>query len=319
VSNLELAPAETDCPPDAATGARADLLDGRDVPLGRHTVVRRLLPHTNRRTVGAWCFFDHFGPENIADTPGMQVPPHPHCGLQTVTWLLSGEVLHRDSLGTLATITPGQLNLMTAGFGIAHSEESPPEHMPVMHGLQLWIALPESVTEARFEHHAALPELTYGGVSMTVVIGTFDGTSSPARVHTPLVGVQITAQGSASLPVQPSWEYAAILIDGSATVAGQALTPGSLLYLGTSRSSLEISGDGRLFLIGGEPFEEELVMWWNFVARSHEQIVEARSAWMARERFGEVHGYAGDRLPAPELPTVRLKPRSRHGRPMPPS
>jgi quercetin 2,3-dioxygenase len=319
VSNLELAPAETECPPGAAAASRTDLLEGRDVPLGRHTVVRRLLPHTNRRTVGAWCFFDHFGPENIADTPGMQVPPHPHCGLQTVTWLVAGEVLHRDSLGTLATIRPGQLNLMTAGFGIAHSEESPDGHTPVMHGLQLWIALPREVTEARFEHHEDLPVRHYGGVAATVVIGTFDGADSPARVHTPLAGVEIAARGSASLPVRPDWEYAAVLVDGTATVAGAELPLGVLLYLGTDRSSLDVDGDGRVFLIGGEPFEEELVMWWNFVARSHEEIVAARTAWMAHERFGEVHGYAGDRLPAPELPTVRLKPRSRHGRPLPPS
>ena len=166
------------------------------MPLGRHTVVRRLLPHTNRRTVGAWCFFDHFGPENIADTAGMQVPPHPHCGLQTVTWLVAGEVLHRDSLGTLATIRPGQLNLMTAGFGIAHSEESPPEHTPVMHGLQLWVALPRDGHRGsvRAPRRPAGADAT-AALSVTVAIGTFDGTASPARVHTPLVGAEIAADG----------------------------------------------------------------------------------------------------------------------------
>ncbi len=317
MSNLELAPAETGCPPAAATAARVDLLAGRDVPLGRHTVVRRLLPHTNRRMVGAWCFFDHFGPENIADTPGMQVPPHPHCGLQTVTWLVRGQVLHRDSLGTVATIRPGQLNLMTAGFGIAHSEQSPADHTPVMHGLQLWIALPATVTGSRFEHHAGLPRVEFGGASVMVAVGAFGGVTSPAEVHSPLVGAEITVVGRSRLPLRGDWEYAVVSIDGAVSAAGAPVEPGALLYLGVDRDSLDIDGTGRVFLIGGEPFAEELVMWWNFVGRSHEEIVAARQAWMSPDpsRFGEVHGYPGDRLPAPEMPTTRLKPRDRHGRP----
>jgi redox-sensitive bicupin YhaK (pirin superfamily) len=309
-----------------AVAERADLLMGRDVPLGRYTMVNRLLPHTNRRTVGAWCFFDHFGPEELGDGPGMQVPPHPHSGLQTVTWLLDGEVIHRDSLGNLARIRPGQLNLMTAGHGIAHAEESPAaatmSRPRSMHGLQLWIALPvdEAAGEARFEHYADLPRVEVDGAHATVAIGEYAGVASPARVHTPIVGVEIAlpAGATASMPLREDFEYAVVAASGSAHVAGVDVAPGALLYLGAGRTSVPVAAtlETRLFLIGGEPFEDELVMWWNFVARSHEEIVAAREDWVAGRRFGDVHGAASPRLPAPEMPMVRLKPRGRagHGR-----
>jgi hypothetical protein len=322
VSNLEPEPAETDCGGDVALARRADVLIGREVALGRYTTVSRLLPHTNRRMVGAWCFLDHFGPDALYATPGMQVPPHPHCGLQTVTWLLDGEVLHRDSIGTLATIRPGQLNLMTAGNGIAHSEESPPGRPPTLHGLQLWIALPadEAAAPSRFEHYRDLPRIAIGAAEVIVVIGEFGGVASPARVATPIVGadIAIAVGGSASLPLRSDFEYGVLAVDGSARIDGTDLAPGALLYLGDGRPSLPVEApDGaRLFLVGGEPFADELVMWWNFVARSHDEIARARADWAAGERFGVVHGYAGDRLPAPEMPTVRLKPRGREGRPL---
>jgi quercetin 2,3-dioxygenase len=323
VSNLEVDPVETSCGSDAAVGARLDWLDGREVALGRYTVVRRLLPHTNRRMVGAWCFFDHFGPDAVYNTPGMLVPPHPHCGLQTVTWLFEGAVRHSDSLGTRADIEPGQLNLMTAGRGIAHAEISPPDRPPTLHGLQLWIALPLGAAEggAHFEHHGDLPQLALpDGVRATVVIGDFGGVASPARVHTPLVGVEIALAlgGQAELPLRPDFEYAFVCASGTAVVAGRELAPGALLYLGTGRSSVAVAADtdARLFLIGGEPFDEELVMWWNFVARSHEEIVQARADWESGTRFGTVTDYDGDPLPAPEMPSVRLKPRGREGRPL---
>ncbi len=159
----------------------ADLLPGREVPIGKYTTVQRMLPHRERRTVGAWCFLDHFGPQSVINMPGMQVPPHPHMGLQTVTWLLDGEVLHRDSLGSLRTIHPGQLNLMTSGHGIAHSEESPTDHPPSLHGLQLWVALPSGSREgpARFDHYPELPRRSVDGGALTVVMGEFDGLASP--------------------------------------------------------------------------------------------------------------------------------------------
>ncbi|WP_239075210.1 pirin family protein [Planosporangium flavigriseum] len=311
----------------AVTGEPASvLLPGHDVPLGRYTTVRRLLPQRALRMVGAWCFVDHFGPDDVTGRPGMQIAPHPHTGLQTVSWLVEGEILHRDSLGSLQTIVPGQVNLMTAGRGIAHSEESPAAHPPVMHGLQLWIALPDEARNAppRFEHHAAVPVRYDGAVKITVVVGSLDGARSPAQVHSPLVGAEILLPAGAvtRLPLDPAFEYAVLAMTGGAEVAGAAgvtgapLTPGSLLYLGDGRSDvvLQAAVDTRLFLLGGEPFAEPLVMWWNFVGRTHDEIVEARQDWQAGRRFGTVVGYAGDPLPAPEMPTTRLKSRDRHGR-----
>ncbi|XVQ84049.1 pirin family protein [Microbispora siamensis] len=295
------------------------LLPGHDVPLGRYTTVRRLLPQRPRRMVGAWCFVDHFGPDDVSGRPGMQVPPHPHTGLQTVTWLAEGEILHRDSLGNVQSIVPGQLNLMTAAHGIAHSEQSPQEHPPGMHGLQLWVALPEEARhgEARFEHHAALPVLRDGDVTVTVVVGEAGPLRSPARVHTPLLGAEVLFAGAGEhrLPVDPAYETAVLVMSGTADVAGVALAPGSLLYLGQGRTEvpMEAAGPARLFVLGGTPFEEPLVMWWNFVGRSHEEIARARDEWMRGDRFGVVPG--GERpLSAPEMPTVRLKARDRHGR-----
>lgn len=298
------------------------LLPGHDVPLGRYTVVRRLLPQRVRRMIGAWCFVDHFGPDDVSAGPGMQVPPHPHTGLQTVSWLAEGEILHRDSLGSLQSITPGQLNVMTSGHGISHSEESPVPHAPVMHGLQLWVAQPDAARHGppRFDHYPTLPVFTDDASTVTVVVGSIGGETSPAVVFSPLVGAEIVLEPGASvrLPLDPAFEYGAVSMAGSADVLGDDLKPGALLYLAPARTEVRIRSEGgaRLFLLGGEPFDEPLVMWWNFVGRTHEEIVEAREAWSRMEpgrRFGTVTGYAGDPLPAPDLPTVRLKARDRSG------
>jgi quercetin 2,3-dioxygenase len=321
VSNLESDPAETVCGGAVSVAARpaADLIPGREVPLGRYTTVRRFLPHRTRRMVGAWCFLDHFGPDSVIALPGMQVPPHPHTGLQTVTWLLDGEILHRDSLGSMQTIRPGQLNLMTSGHGIAHSEESPRDRPPSLHGLQLWVALPEEARhgEPRFAHHPDLPVLRDSGLAVTVIAGELGGARSPALVHTPLVGADIALEAATHtrLALEPDFEYAVLVASGAVEVTDGELTTGSMLYLGSGRSDLSIRATAptRLFLIGGAPFEEELVMWWNFVGRSHEDIVEARADWAAGRRFGVVRGYDGDPLPAPPMPTARLKSRDRHG------
>ncbi|BCJ40200.1 hypothetical protein GCM10010168_30580 [Actinoplanes ianthinogenes] len=299
--------------------AESVLLPGHDVPLGRYATVRRLLPHRERRMVGAWCFVDHFGPDDVRGRPGMQVPPHPHTGLQTVTWLVDGVIEHRDSLGSDQVIAPGQLNLMTSGHGIAHSEFTPAAHPDGMHGLQLWVALPESARHglAAFEHLAELPSVTEGPATVTVVVGSLGALRSPATVHSPLVGAEIRYAGAArqTLDLDPAFEHGVLVMSGSAVVDGSPLSAGSLLYLDTGRTDLDISvlSAARLFLIGGEPFDEPLVMWWNFVCRSHEEVVAAREDWMAGRRFGTVRGCAADPLPAPVMPAVRLKARDRHG------
>jgi quercetin 2,3-dioxygenase len=295
------------------------LLAGHDVPLGRYTTVRRLLPHRQRRMIGAWCFVDHFGPDNVSGRPGMQVPPHPHTGLQTVTWLVDGVIEHRDSLGSHQLITPGQLNLMTSGRGIAHSEYTPPDHPPGMHGLQLWVALPDAARHGppRFAHHRGMPVQRFGDATVTVVAGELGLARSPAEVHTPLLGAEILFAGAGRLrlPADSCFEYGMLAMTGTATVAGTDVTPGSLLYLGAGRDEItvDVPGPARLFLLGGAPFEEPLVMWWNFVGRTHEEIVQARDDWMAGQRFGSVADCAAAPLPAPEMPTVRLKARDRHG------
>jgi redox-sensitive bicupin YhaK (pirin superfamily) len=284
--------------------------------------------------VGAWCFVDHYGPDDLTarvdsyDVPGdrgMLVPPHPHTSLQTVSWLFEGEIEHRDSVGSHAMVRPGELNIMTAGNGIAHSEISLPTAPPMLHGAQLWVALPDSVRTTvppAFNAYADLPTLALDGAEATVMIGTVGGVTSPAPAYTPLVGadLRVEAGRTVSLPLTAEFEYAVLVVDGSLRVGDLAPGFGEMVYLGTGRSEIELtsSADGaRCLLLGGEPFEEELVMWWNFIGRTHEEVVAARNDWMAsidaggNDRFPAVIGYDGAPLPAPALPGTRLKPRPR--------
>jgi len=299
----------------------------REVPLGgpRSMTVRRTLPARERSFVGAWCFVDHYGPDDVSATGGMDVAPHPHCGLATVSWLFSGEVEHRDSLGTVALVRPGEVNLMTAGRGISHSEVSTPG-TSVLHGAQLWVVLPSSAAgvEPRFEHHVP-PVLEVGeGVSAQVFVGSLWGSSSPVAVETPLVGAEVglAAGASVELPLPDGFEVAVLVDRGEVAFGGVAVDRGALGVVGAGRHPggvvLEAGGDGaRVLVLGGEPFAEEVVMWWNFIGRSHDDVVAAREAWEAGpERFGTVPGYVGpvDRIPAPALPGVRLKPRGNRGR-----
>ncbi|MGW7084190.1 pirin family protein [Streptomyces sp. NPDC054871] len=294
-----------------------ELLSPRKVKLGESTEVRRLLPNLGRRMVGAWCFVDHYGPDDIADEPGMQVGPHPHMGLQTVSWLHEGEVLHRDSTGSLQTIRPRELGLMTSGRAISHSEESPRAHARLLHGAQLWVALPDAHrgTDPRFEHHAELPLVTAPGLTATLILGTVDGATSPGTTYTPIVGADLalTRDADVRLPLNPDFEYAVLSMSGETRVDGVPVLPGSMLYLGCGRTELPLraESDAGLMLLGGEPFDEELIMWWNFIGRSNEEIAQARADWMESTRFGEVKGYDGERIPAPELPPVPLKARGR--------
>jgi hypothetical protein len=297
-----------------------ELLEGAPVALGgpRGFTVTRTLPHRQRRMVGAWCFLDAYGPHDITGTPGMRVGPHPHTGLQTVTWLVAGEVLHRDSLGTVQEIRPGALNLMTAGRGIAHSEETPTAHSALLQGVQLWVALPHAARDMppAFAHHDDLPAVAAPGLTATVLIGTLAGATSPAASHTPLVGAEIVlaAGAEARIPLTPGFEHAVLVLDGTPTVDGVPLEPGPLLYRDAGRTELTLAtgSAARLMLIGGEPFEERLVMWWNFVARDHDEFVQMRADWAdGTPRFGTVRGYDGAALPAPPMPITRLVPRGR--------
>ncbi len=294
-----------------------DVLEARKAAVGDGTEVRRLLPQRALRTIGAWCFLDHYGPDDVSSGPGMQVPPHPHIGLQTASWLFEGLVLHRDSLGSRQLIRPGELNLMTAGRGIAHSEESALGRPPVLHGLQLWIALPgpDRSTEPRFAHHADLPVLREAGAYVTVVVGEHRGERSPAGVFTPLVGLEVAVPGGGDfvLPVREDFEHGVVAVDGPALVEGALIAPGLLAHLPPGQSGIRLSPAGgrrlaRFFVLGGLPFAERLLMWWNFVARTGDEIAQAREDWAAG-RFAEVRGYPGDPLQAPPLPPVPLKPR----------
>jgi quercetin 2,3-dioxygenase len=319
VSNLDTHPGET--PVGAATsptaaGPRAQLLPAREVPLGgpRAMLVRRSLPSRACTTVGAWCFVDQYGPATGEHV--MVVPPHPHTGLQTVTWLVGGEALHHDSVGSEVRIRPGQLNLMTSGHGIAHGERSLDDGAEPLHGVQLWVALPEEHRHQvpHFEHHANLPTRTVDGVRTTVLLGSFDGLTSDAATYTPIVGAEVRAPaGPLRVPLRHDFEHALLLVKGAVSVDDARPEVGDLVHLGSGRDDVRLQVDepAVLLLLGGEPFGEQLVMWWNFVGRTHEEIVEARAHWQGRDgRFGDVPGWEDDSwLRAPELPNLRLRPR----------
>jgi len=317
MSDLDIHPAETIAHPALAEGPVFRRIPSREVPLGglRAMTVTRTIPERTLPTVGAWCFLDQSGPDAIT----MRLLPHPHTGLQTVTWPFVGRVRHRDSTGSDIIIYPGQLNLMTSGHGIAHSEFSPEEREEAVHLLQLWVALPSHAAgiAPHFEQHSNLPRIRRGGLDLTVVMGELEGVRSPATVYSPLVGAEmrLVAGSTATIAVDPGHEYAILVIEGTLTVAGEDIDPGPLLYLGTGRESLELTApdEGVLaFLLGGEPFDEDLVMWWNFVGRTHEDIALARTQWEDRDsRFGVVAGHGDDRIPAPPMPPIRLTARRR--------
>ena len=319
MSNLEPRPDAHELGGLAAASARPalDLLPGKEVLLGEGTVVRRLLPTLGRRLVGAWAFVDHYGPDDVSGSAGMQVLPHPHTGLQTVSWLLEGEVHHRDSLGSDVVIRPRELALMTAGHAIAHAEQSPVAHPRLLHGAQLWVALPDGArdTAPSFEHHTTLPGFGSDGVQATVLMGSLGGATSPGTAHSPLVGVDLTLAAGADveLPLEADFEHAVLTASGAADVEGVPLAPGTMLYLGSGRRTVRLRSEqpAHLLLLGGEPFEERIVMWWNFVGRSGEEIAEFAAEWAEGDRFDDVPGFDGYRLGAPALPPLPLKPRGR--------
>jgi redox-sensitive bicupin YhaK (pirin superfamily) len=312
-----------------------EVLTPREVPLGgpRAMRVRRTLPQRHRSLIGAWCFVDHYGPDEVDETGGMVLPAHPHTGLQTASWLFDGELEHRDSVGSLATVRPGELNLMTAGRGISHTEVSTPD-TSVLHGAQLWIALPDESrhVEPRFEHF--VPEPVRGpGWEARVFIGSLLGASSPVVSHTPLLGAELMLAPGRTLEVDvdEAFEHGVLLDVGAIDVDGQELAPSDLCHVPDGRSTITVTAheEARLLLLGGPPFGEPIVMWWNFIGRSHDEIAGYRQEW--QEQITSRDGDGGDGgdivadgrevavgrfgvvdldlqpIPAPALPNVRLK------------
>ncbi len=295
-----------------------EVLTPREVPLGglRSMSVRRTLPQRQRSLIGAWCFVDHYGPDDVDGAGAMVVAPHPHTGLQTVSWLFTGEIEHRDSAGHHAVVRPGELNLMTAGRGISHSEYST-AGTTTLHGAQLWVALPDGhrQVDPTFEHHTPEP-VSGGGWQARVFLGSLLGSTSPVRTFSPLLGAELTLQAGASLtvPVEPSYELGVLVDTGAVTVDGSPLDSHELGFVPPGSSSLRIRAaqDARLLLLGGPPFGEKIVMWWNFIGRRHEEVVTYRAEWEALITDGRAGRFQLPQrdpqapLHAPPLPNARL-------------
>ena len=316
----ELMPASPRC----ENGAKVEIITAREVPLGgpRAMTVYRTLPQRQRSFIGAWCFADHYGPDDVSLTGGMDVPPHPHTGLQTVSWLFSGTITHHDSADNHAVVKPGEVNLMTAGAGICHSEVTT-QDTSVLNGVQLWTVLPDDVrfTERRFDHFAP-PVTKLNGGSALVFLGSLMGASSPVPTYTPLVGAELRIDAGATLTIEvnPTFEHGLLVDIGPLELEGVKVLERELAYTGIGEKVLRIynpgSSSARAVFIGGEPFTEEILMWWNFIGRTYDEIKMFRAEWESgSDRFGTTYGYVGRsadspvRLPAPELPHVAMRPR----------
>ncbi len=339
MSNQERLPLEEEC--DGRTpGRTVEILAPRQVPLGglRAMTVRRTLPQRERSLIGAWCFLDHYGPDDVKHTGGMRVDAHPHVGLQTVSWLFSGEIEHRDSVGFHAMVRPGELNLMTAGRGISHSERSTAE-TTILHGVQLWVALPsdQRQTAPDFEHYA--PPMVLGrGWRGQVFLGSLLGHTSPVRTFSPLVGAEFCFEPGAilDLEVERSFEHGILVDDGSISIARssgwEGIETNELGYIPPSAAYLRLRAGrrgARILFLGGELLGEQIVMWWNFIGETHEEIVQARRDWQATlarvgvadpagvemvqadsDRFKLPRFEPAPPLPAPPLPNATLLPRA---------
>ena len=304
------AKAETDIPEPA--NEPIEVIEGRTTTVG-NMPVRRVLPRRSRRTVGAWCFVDHMGPLAVAGPGGVDIGPHPHMGLHTVTWLVAGELLHHDSIGSEQEIRPGQLNLMSAGNGIAHAEESTTGYIGDVHGVQLWVAQPERTRHSQpaFEHHGELPQVSIGAGTASILVGSFLGEESPARADTPLLGVEaVLPAGVSTLPLESSYEHGVVVLSGAVSIDDALVTPGHLAYLSPGRDELTVTivDDTRLLLLGGEPFEEKILIWWNYVARTQDEIDVAGQEWNVQisdnrsGRFGRPVVSGLDTIPSPVPP-----------------
>ncbi|PWH07166.1 pirin [Brachybacterium endophyticum] len=365
MSTTEKNPQEVRCA--AAEHVGPTVITPREVPLGgpRAMTVRRTLPHRERSLIGPWCFVDHFGPDDVAASGGMAVPRHPHTGLATVTLLFEGRIEHRDSTDFANTVRPGEVNLMIAGRGVSHSEFSTADTR-TLHGVQLWYALPESERhgDPGSQHHVAplvevpggavrtyLGELAEATAAGDAADAVATGTApSPIDTRTTALAAEVLlpTAGRLLLPVDPTFEHGVLVDAGTVHVATRTettgdgapredepvdLQPDDLVHLpvGASHLVLEAGAEpARLILIGGPPFEEEIVMWWNFVGRSHEEIAAFREQWQHEiaaddapsgppafpatvpprsDRFGPFPSDTPAPLPAPALPHARLRPR----------
>jgi redox-sensitive bicupin YhaK (pirin superfamily) len=297
------------------------LIEPRTVKLTTRTgvAVHRTLPHRDLKMVGAWCFVDHFGP--TPQTDGMVVAAHPHTGLQTASWLIEGAIEHRDSLGTVQLIQPGQLNLMTAGHGIAHSELSLASDQSAgpqnLHAVQLWIALPKDSidTAPEFEHQADLPKVEGEGFTATVLAGEFLGARAATKTFSEMMGAELrfAAGATTEIELNPEFEYGFMLAAGELTVDGQAVPTSGLYFVpaGAESVAIEAAAGSIVLMLGGKPFGEKILMWWNFIGRTQADVSKAREEWNAQtgERFGKFEDQIGGWIPAPELPNVQLSAR----------
>jgi len=294
-------------------------LEPRDADVGG-LKIRRVLPVRDRRVIGPWCFFDRYGPFTFDERNPVDVAPHPHMGLQTVSWLVDGAILHQDGLGYEGLVRPGELNLMTAGRGIAHAEATPRTQPGTLNGVQLWVALPDAhrQTAPAFQHHVDLPALELRGGIAKIIIGGLGGVVSPARTYSPMVGAELTVHRGERLhlPLDAGFEHGVLVLGGDATLEGERLDGDTLYYLGTDRAEVELTsvGGGRVMLIGGARFDDPVLMWWNFVARTSEEIDDARRDWVEHRRFAEVSAYRGPRVEAPRFTARATRPPHDRGR-----
>ena len=289
----------------------------RSAEVGDGLLARRALPHRDRRMVGAWCFLDHLGPLAFDAGHGLRVGPHPHIGLQTFTWMIEGEVVHRDSLGNEQAIAPGQVNLMSAGRGISHAEDSVEGRGGRLHAVQLWIALDEAHRHGApaFRNHPDLPVVSRKGFRITLLVGAALGHVSPVEVFSPLVGMDVRAEagGSIEIPLDPAFEHAVLPLVGEIEIDGASFDQDALAYLapGAHSATLRCDAAAHCVLVGGVPFGENVLLWWNFVARTQEEILAATADWNADRGFGEVRGSPSHPLVAPDPAGLRLRPQSR--------
>lgn len=303
--------------PDESTDvgmSTIDIKEGRETHIGA-TRILRVLPTKRKRTVGPWCFVDLMSADDLDNPPPLEIGPHPHIGLATVTWLFGGSVLHSDSLGTEQIISPGQLNLMTSGRGIAHAEEGVTVELPDdtggVLGVQMWLAQPDAHRNggSAFQHVGELPVAELNDSEAAVLIGTHGGATSPATVDHPTIGLDVRLRGSVELSLESSFEHGVVPIDRPVKVQDAIVEPGSLAVVPPGFEAIELatrSGAGRVMVLGGLPLGERIKMWWNFVARTTDELTEAWRDWQDHDddRFATVPSQL-ERIEAPRPPWLK--------------